>query len=225
MAPGTGNRRSGSISLTGGDFGVLALYFLLAILFGDFEPVNIYFGTPLQRQPSTGSGWPSLAALYLIGEVMINLRVDPEYRGPSIIEAECLLSLGHDTIEVAWTNTKRELDVLRRFSDRPVILIVPDLRLMVRTASVLGIEFTLPSEILRAAMNSLNGVEGQWRTFTEQVGPEVALSAILQNAANGILKGVSHDPLRKVLIECLLGGISPVDLDLLLALRLNGADV
>lgn len=157
---------------------------------------------------------------------MIKTRIDPNYKGPTIIEIKDLLDLSEDAIKVRWMNSQQEIDLLKRHPDRDANLVVADALTMIQTASALGIALGLPNEILKESMTALNGDAGEWRSYVTAAGPEVAFSAILANANNRIRNGKSVDrTLRKVLVDCIFEHVSPADMDVLLALRLNGADV
>jgi len=154
---------------------------------------------------------------------MITVRVDADYHGPTIMEIESLLDQSQKPIEVKWRNSNQEIAILQRHRERNAVLIVQDLKTKVLTNSAVGGKLDLPPGLLAESMIALNGKGLEWRTFVEKVGSEVAFAAILQNTSNRIRQGELVDrSLRAVIHECLFDGVSPIDMDVLLSMRLSG---
>ena len=153
---------------------------------------------------------------------MISVRVDNGYHGPTIIQIAELLDLSDDDIEVNWLNTKPELQIINRYRDRTIMLVVPDLVAMERAASTLGISYALPQDLIERGFSSLNTPDGLWREFGQQVGPGVSRSVLEVIAARNICKGKDVRILRKVLVDCLFENVSPADIDVLVGLRSTG---
>ena len=116
---------------------------------------------------------------------MIKTRIDPNYKGPTIIEIKDLLDLSEDAIKVRWMNSQQEIDLLKRHPDRDANLVVADALTMIQTASALGIALGLPNEILKESMTALNGDAGEWRSYvTAAVGTASFSQAAAEHSAS-----------------------------------------
>lgn len=149
---------------------------------------------------------------------MIDLIVKEDFHGPTLLELLPVLENITGTIDIKWSNTKAEQAALISNSKRDFRLYVPDLSIMERSASALGLRYTLDSMVNEAARLALLYRKSyNWRAFTEGVGIAVSRSLITKISADAVRKG--HKPrLAAIATETLLDGISPIDADVLLRL-------
>lgn len=152
--------------------------------------------------------------------VMILLRIQEEYHGPTLPEMTDLLEGNSGPIEVRWENTRREIALLERFRDREITLVVKDLAAMERAASSVGANFTFERDILVTALTALNSNEHSgWRSFVARMGSGVSRGLLIGIASSGIRRGLKVASLRSVLDGCLFEDVSPIDADVLLGLH------
>ena len=152
---------------------------------------------------------------------MITIRIEEGHRGPSILEMGTLLEQG-GPIVVAWENTGPEIKLLGQYQDRDITLVVPDLITMERAASTVGGSYVISLELKTRASYSLIRKGGNWREFAQQVGPAVARAALFSLMAANLRAGHDIPAIRKVLVDSLFCNISPVDIDVLVAIRASG---
>ena len=156
---------------------------------------------------------------------IITLRIAEGYTGVTLVEMEPLLDLGDEALAVRWENTKPEMRLLRRLGGRKITLVVPDLTAMERAATALGLRLNCKPEHLVAAVDAINSPEGGWREFSMRMGPQLSRGIALRAMANIVRQGERTDELQKALVDSVLEGTSPVDLDVLYLLRVKGARV
>src|SRR5271166_3373987 len=151
---------------------------------------------------------------------MIDIVVQQDFNGPMLPDIEPVLDLIEGVVDVRWTNTKAEQVVLERHRDRSFKLYVPDLPLMERTATALGLSYVLDMGIRQSALASLVYQKiSNWRAFTEGIGSTVSRSLLTRLSADSLRKG-GRPKLAAIAAECVLDGINPCDADVLL--RLSG---
>jgi hypothetical protein len=157
---------------------------------------------------------------------MITFRIQKKFEGPTILEMASLLPLSEESVTVAWSNSKVERLVLRKYPNRDFILVVPDLNAMERTATTLGLPYKLDNPAINGCMEAINNnVGGSWGTFVKTVGPSVSRGIAVRLVADCIREGNDPTQLRKVLVDFVLDNVPPMDADLLLVLRFRGARV
>jgi hypothetical protein len=157
---------------------------------------------------------------------MISFLIQRKFEGPSIIEMESLLLLSNEPVTVIWSNTKVERLVLRRYPKRDFTLVVPDLSSMERTATTLGLSYKVDNAALNDCVQAIdNDTGGVWATFVRMVGPSVSRGLAVRVVADSIREGNDPTPLRKLLVDCVLNNLLPMETDVLLALRVRGACV
>ncbi len=147
---------------------------------------------------------------------MINIAVQPEFHGPSIVDLEPVLDLIDGVVDVRWTNSKPEQTILEQHRNRNFLLLVEDLSLMEHTATALGLRYVLDLGISQSALAALVYQKtANWRAFAEGVSSSVCRSLITRLSADVARKG-NHSNLAIIATECQLDGISPIDADVLL---------
>jgi len=152
---------------------------------------------------------------------MITIRIEEGYRGFNILELGTLLEQG-GPIVISWENTVPEIKLLREHQDRDITLVVPDLAAMERAASTVGGSYVISLELKSRASFNLIRKGGNWREFVQQVGPAVARATLFSLMAANLRAGHDIPAIRKVLVDSLFHKISPVDFDVLVALRATG---
>jgi hypothetical protein len=150
---------------------------------------------------------------------MVDIKVNPSYAGPSILELAPVLADVQDPVEVRWQGTKAEYRVLENCNRHKFILHVSDLAAMERAATMLGNSFTFETALLATALSSLNSRKAyNWRAFSEGVGTAVTRSLLIRLSAGAIRKGVIPR-MANIASECILDNVNPIDADVLLRLR------
>jgi hypothetical protein len=157
---------------------------------------------------------------------MLSLRIEDKFTGPTIVEIEPLFSLSSEPFDVRWEGTKQEKRLARKYKDRPLTLVVPNLAAMEKAAATLGLGYDFDRGLMVTGKNSLANKDGKWRDFTRDNGSYVARGTVLKGLATMFRKGgpPSKD-LRQTVVNSVLDQIQPIDLDVLLLLRLKGARV
>lgn len=152
---------------------------------------------------------------------MVELRVNPEFHGPTILELDSVIANVQGPVEVRWQGTKAEYAALERYPRNKFVLYVPDLPGMERAATVLGQPYILDTALLVTAHSSLASRKAyNWRNLiNDSFGPIIARGIIVRLAAGAIRLGKPPRFLAKIASECLLDGVNAIDADVLLRLR------
>ena len=148
---------------------------------------------------------------------MVEIQINPDFKGPTILELEPILGDIQGTPQVRWQGTRAEFLTLEQHP-RKFILHVPDITAMEKTATMLGNEYTFDSAILQQAFQALTGRQASWRSFCEGVGPAVTRSLLIRISARAIRKGQGQIH-AKIASESLIEGVNPIDADILLRIR------
>jgi hypothetical protein len=150
---------------------------------------------------------------------MIELVVTPEFKGPNILEIGPVLENVQGTVDISWTNSKAEQIVLKQHSDRNFRLHVVDFSLMERTATALGLKFVFDLNIPESAkLALLHRKTYNWRNFCEEVGLGVTRGVLTKITADLARRG-KRPRLIPIVADCILEGINPCDVDVLLRLE------
>jgi hypothetical protein len=151
---------------------------------------------------------------------MVELRVNPEFHGPTILELDSVIANVQGPVEVRWQGTKAEYAALERYPRNKFVLYVPDLPGMERAATVLGQPYILDTALLVTAHSSLASRKAyNWRAFSEGVGTAITRSILTRLSAGAIRLGKPPRFLAKIASECIIEGVNPIDADVLLRLR------
>jgi hypothetical protein len=155
---------------------------------------------------------------------MVQIVVNKELSSacPSLQELEpSMVNISPDeTLEVRWDNSRQEQIVLERHQNRKFTLYVSDLQAGERAAGTLEVPLTLDKNLISAARVALvNRKLYNWRDFSKEKGATVAKNLVLKLAAEEIRKG-NKPKLAYVAKDMFLDGVSPVNADTLLRLRL-----
>jgi len=150
---------------------------------------------------------------------VIEITIDSEFKGPSILELQS--SIPHIeagiVIDVKWSNTKPEFYLLQKLKhSHKFCLHVVDLQAMERAASFLGQTLKLDTSIIEKGKRSLNSTG--WRDYASELGTAVARSVMTKIAADNVRRG-NRVNFISVARDTLLDGINPVDADVLFRLR------
>lgn len=152
---------------------------------------------------------------------MIQIVIDPQYEGPTILEwGTSSRNVEDEFVEVSWGNTKQEIVQLEHLSDCNFRLFVHDAEAQERAASSLDDGIQLDCVIMATAKQALNARKSyDWRNFSD--GKPISLT-------RSILTRMSADALRngkESVLTQFAGdfasetGINPIDADVLLRLR------
>ena len=154
----------------------------------------------------------------------VEVVVSDRFEGPSILELTDILGGCDEAVRVDWSNTRDEIAVLLRFPNNKFVLHVRDFAMRDRTVAALGLPLKIEDPVTQRAWSSLAlPKEYDWRNFVRQNesgkerGPATR-NILLKLAADSLRRG--NRPAVADLIEPLfLGGISVVDVDVLLRLK------
>lgn len=157
---------------------------------------------------------------------MIEIRIDPDYVGMTLLEVLPMIEDDHAFITVRWNNTRDEIEALRNRRYEHITLVVSDQAAMVEAAQANGLRFCFDPVTAKRGESSLNDITvSNWRGFARALGSNPAASA---TAARGLLIEMANRNLRHggrslrfraVLDGVLFAGVAPADMDVLLGLR------
>jgi len=150
---------------------------------------------------------------------MIEIVLDKEYAGPSILELISVIpDITDKTVKLRWTNSKDEVYALKQF-DRNFALIVPDAYTFDRTVATFGKRLKISAGIVERAKFVLTDKKGyDWRHFVEELHDISPRYLLLKLAADAIRKGIQPS-LVEIVEKVFLESISPTDADVLVRLR------
>lgn len=157
---------------------------------------------------------------------MIQIRVEKNFLGPTLIEVLTYEAESHAPITVQWHNTPDERAVLDRVRQRSVTLVVEDLAAMEEAATMNGLPLAFDPATVRGGVTALNDVKvSNWRGFVRTLDPDPAASAavarslLIEIATRNLRAGGRGPHFRAVLYEVLFADVAPSDVDVLLGLR------
>lgn len=150
---------------------------------------------------------------------MIEILLDSEYRGPTIIElASSVPDITDQKIKVQWTNSKDEVRALREFK-RDFVLYVADSHTFDRAVATFGKRLKVPPAVTERAKFVLTDKKGyDWRNFTDGLKDTSPRFLLLKLAADAIRKGIQPS-LAEIVANVFLDGISHQDADVLIRLK------
>lgn len=147
------------------------------------------------------------------------IKLDPDFKGPTLIELETII---HDTkgvIEILWENTKLEFLTLARYSKRDFILHVKDCQTLDKVANVLGIKLPIDKNVIDNAKESLGSRRNyNWRPLVQGSGSTIGKSTVLRIASDALRNGKSSI-LASIASDCLFKNVNPIDADVFLRLK------
>lgn len=150
----------------------------------------------------------------------VEIVINKDFEGPSILELTDIISGVEEAIKVDWSNSRDEIATILRFPEKKFTLYVRDFTMRDRTVSSLGLFLKLEEPVMAKAWGTLAYPKDyDWRNFckSNEHGPATR-NILLKLAADSLRKG--NRPAVADLIEPLfLGGISIVDIDVLLRLK------
>jgi two-component SAPR family response regulator len=151
----------------------------------------------------------------------LEIVIDPDYRGPSILECRYTLdAIEDEVVNVRWTNTKPEFYLLQQYRGKKKFrLYVQDLTAQERAASFLGQRLPLDKNLIETAKLTIASSKSyNWREYVNSYTPTVACSVLTKIAADALRDGRELHFI-KVAKDCLLDGLNPADADVLFRLR------
>jgi hypothetical protein len=152
--------------------------------------------------------------------MVIDVVLDKEYQGPSIIELlPAIDRIDAETIDLRWGNTKDEIRILQQHHDRKFLLHITDSVVWDHTIATFGKRLQIPSILLERAKLMLVDIKTyDWRKFIEQIPGTNPRYLLLQLAADAIRKGI-QPKLAQIVASTFVDGISAHDADILLRLK------
>jgi hypothetical protein len=155
---------------------------------------------------------------------MVDIKVNPSYAGPTILELASVLADVQGPVDVRWQGTRAEYHALENCNGRLFVLHVQDLAAMERAATALGNPYTFETSLLATALSSLTSRKAyNWRAFSDGVGTAVTRSLLTRLSAGAIRKGLIPR-MANIASECIIEGTNPIDADVLLRLRVLRGD-
>lgn len=153
--------------------------------------------------------------------MVVDIIIQKDFEGPTILELVSIMDeIAEDPIRIDWSNTRDEQHALRSYPKRQFILYVRDFPSRDRAVGVLGLPLKIEQPVLDRAKSVLCDVQNyDWRAFCDEnkIGPSTK-NILLKLVAESLRKG--NRPVLVDIIEPLfLGGISVVDVDVLLRIK------
>lgn len=151
---------------------------------------------------------------------MIQIVIDPEYKGPTILDwGGSSHHVEDEFIEVQWGNTKQEIVQLEHQPDCSFRLFVPDFETQERTAASLKDDLELTSSIMATAKLALNERRSyDWRNFSDEKSLNFTRGILTKLSADAIRRGKESALTRFTSDFVSENGINPTDADVLLRL-------
>jgi hypothetical protein len=142
------------------------------------------------------------------------------YDGPSIIELESILDEVPDPVRVRWGNTRDEVNLIRKYSHRHLVLCVDGFPARDRVAATFGLPLSIePSVLERTRLLLLNVAANDWRGLcAESKGGPSLKHVLLKLVADSLRKG-NRPALAEIMEPLWLRGIDLIDVDVLLRLK------
>ncbi len=152
---------------------------------------------------------------------MIQIVIDPAYKGPTILDwGESSRHVEDEYVEVQWGNTKQEIIQLEHLSDCNFRLFVPDAEAEERAAAALEDDPELDSSIMATAKLALNQRKSyDWRNFSDNKPLNLTRSILTKISADAIRRGKESALTRFASDFTSEDGINPIDADVLLRLQ------
>lgn len=152
---------------------------------------------------------------------MIQIVIDPQYNGPTILEwGISSRNVEDEFVEVLWGNTKQEIVQLECLQDCNFRLFVPDAEARERAAASLDSDVQLDGVIMATAKQALNARKSyDWRNFSNDKPISLTRSILTKMSADALRNG------REPILAQFAGdfacetGINPIDADVLLRLQ------
>src|SRR5271167_60420 len=150
----------------------------------------------------------------------VEIIVNKEYEGPSILELTDIIDGIDEAIKVDWANSRDEITTLLRFPKNKFVLYVKDFHTCDRTSATLGLFLKPPEPVVERAKNMLiQPKEYDWRNFCKlnAEGPSTR-NILLKLTADALRKGL-QPVLADIVASVFHDGVSIVDVDVLLRLK------
>jgi hypothetical protein len=155
---------------------------------------------------------------------VVSIQIDKDFEGPTLDELVTIMDeITEDPIKVSWGNTHDEVALLRSYPDKKFTLYVNDFPAKDRAIAVLGLSLDQPQPVLKKAKDVLNDFKSyDWRNFCEESksGGPAPKYLLLKLAADSLRRG-GRPALAEIMTPILIGGISIVDADVLLRLKVK----
>lgn len=151
----------------------------------------------------------------------LEIKLNPEFNGPTILELGPVLDETTGEVEVRWENTKPEIAFLKANPGRYYILNVYDIQVFERTCVAFGTSFMIDSTLLESARLALKSRRAaqNWEHISGQYGVNVSRGLLTRIIADSIRSGKEPKTVALVAREILLNGVNPLDASVLLRLR------
>jgi hypothetical protein len=153
--------------------------------------------------------------------VNLEIKLNPDFQGPTLLELEPVIAETQGQIEVRWENSKAEVALLYENSNRFFLLHVKDISTLERTASAFGTSFAVDPTILESARLSFVSRKAaqNWDHINSQYGQNVSRSILTRLLADSIRKGKDPRVAAPVAQEVLLDQVNPLDASVLFRIR------
>ena len=146
--------------------------------------------------------------------------VDGAFAGPPIADLLPVLDVLPDPIEVRWEGTPLELHAYETHKGRAFQFMVKDTKVLDKTLWALGGSVPLTdgeADTARTALVTRSGLD--WRSSLEDQGYIRGMLTLTKLVGDSLRSGKQPAAACRVAIDCLIGGVNPVDADLLMRLR------
>jgi hypothetical protein len=152
---------------------------------------------------------------------MIQIVINPEYNGPTILDwGTSSRNVEDEFVEVKWENTRQEINQLESLSDCNFRLFVPDTDAQERAAISLEEDLDLSITLMASAKLALNARKAyDWRNFTDDKPLPLTRNILARMTADTLRKGKEPVLAQFAGDFASENGINPIDADVLLRLQ------
>jgi hypothetical protein len=151
----------------------------------------------------------------------LEITINPDFQGPTLVELEPVLDDVLGRIEVRWENSKAEIALLEEYTEHSYSLYVKDIKTLESASSTLGVPFQATPELIESAKLALSSRKSahNWESITKEYGTNVTRSLLASLVSESIRKGKNAALIAPVAREILLDGVAPVDASILIRVR------
>lgn len=148
--------------------------------------------------------------------------VDDEDHHLTLSELDPVLEDIKDPVEVHWSGSKEDLLLWEKWRERTFVLYVPSASAADRARWVTGTPLDLPPAEVESAKKDISARTGSaWRARAAEIGSARGVLLLASVTGGSIRAGKNPRSTLSVVSDCLFRGVNPVDLDVLLRLRVR----
>ena len=151
--------------------------------------------------------------------MIIMVRVDPNYCGPTLAElGSTVQDIPDDPLPVRWEGTREEARLVGRLrGSRNIVVYVPCLADMATAACALGAPLQVEGKKAMEARDALASRKllYDWKRYSGEAGPAASKALVVRLAADAVRQGM-RPKLARIATDVLQGRANPMDADVLM---------